>query len=254
MRFGSISLLSLVGLMGVACGGGSGGAPVSTGNGTPGKSAASYDSPPSTYEPPAALNPRTYEPPPGSYDTPPGQSNAGGIGTGPSIGDVWTRVCNEVLALNCDFSNLASDSSGNGNTGNGNGNGNGAKNPSAVSTMSSMSDAQACAQAGADLSTQIPCPSEFAAALSCILDNITLTCDLFSSAANNDSIDQNVAVTCQAPVIAFAQCEGTTSGSSQPQPVTQCEAPSCIGCAGTCETCLCQNNDDIQLCNICLNQ
>lgn len=253
MRFGSISLLSLVGLLGVACGS-SGGAPVATGSGAPGNGDASYQSPPSTYEPPAALNPRTYEPPPGSYDTPPGQSNAGGIGTGPSIGDVWTRVCNEVLALNCTFSTSGSDTGNNGN-GNGNGNGPGAKdpNPASPTTMASMSDAQACAQAGEELATQIPCPSEFAAALSCILDNITLTCDLFSS-ASNDSIDQNVAVTCQAPVLAFAQCEGATGGSSQPQPVTQCEYPSCVGCPGMCEMCLCQNNDDIQQCNICLNQ
>jgi hypothetical protein len=245
MRFGSISLLSLVGLMGMACGGGDGGAPVTTGSGTPGNGDASYQTPPSTYQPPTALNPRTYEPPPGSYDTPPGQTNAGGIGTGPSIGDVWTRVCNEVLALNCDFSNL--DSGNDGNNGNGNG-------PSAVpSTMSSMSDAQACAQAGAALSTEIPCPSEFAAALSCILDNITLTCDLFSSAADNDSIDQNVAVTCQAPVLAFAQCEGATGATSPPPPANQCETPSCIACPGDCERCLCENSDAQYCNNICIN-
>ncbi len=246
MRFGSISLLSLVGSMAVACGGGDGGAPVSVGSGAPGNGSTSYQAPPSTYEPPAALNPRTYEPPPGSYDSPPGQTNAGGIGTGPSLGDVWSRVCNEVLALNCDFSSAGDDS---GNDGNGNGNG-----PSVPSTMSSMSDAQACAEAGRALSTEIPCPSEFAAALSCILDNITLTCDLFSSAADNESIDQSVAVTCQAPVLAFAQCEGSTSPPSQPQPVSQCEAPSCLACGDQCTTCLCQNNGDLDLCNICLNQ
>ncbi len=247
MRFGSISLLIVVGILGVSCGSG--------GSGSAGGPAlnddTAYQTPPSNYEPPPALNPKTYEPPPGSYDTPPGQTNAGGIGTGPSIGDVWDRVCNEVLALNCDFSKL-----GSGNDTNSGNNGNTPRNGNDTTTMmpaSSMTSAQACAQAGEQLAQSIPCPDEFAAALSCILDNITLTCDLFTSTADNQKIDQSIAVTCQAPLLAFAQCDASTQPVAQPQ--GPCMPDSCLNCAGACDRCLCQNSGDAAPCNsICINQ
>jgi hypothetical protein len=236
MRFVPVTLLLVLGSVGVSCGGGG-----STDGGAPaGDNEGAYDTPPSSYEPPGAINPSTYETPPGSYDTPPDQANAGGLGAGATLGDVCARLCDEVQALSCDFSSAATD---NGNGGEGN----------AASQASSVATPAACAQSCAALEANISCPDEYAAALACILDNVTLTCELFSDASKNTSIDQQLAVTCQTPLIAFAQCEGGNTQQTQPGDQGRCVPNSCINCVGDCDTCICQNTDPGKCTSVCEN-
>src|SRR4030095_11280782 len=99
MRIRSITLFLALGTAGtVACGSGSG-APDATGG--PPLRNGTYQAPPSTYDAPGLPNPTDYEAPETDYQTPPDQSEAGGPTSGGSVAAVCSRLCRDILALNC---------------------------------------------------------------------------------------------------------------------------------------------------------
>ncbi|HTQ03974.1 MAG TPA: hypothetical protein VMI54_08955 [Polyangiaceae bacterium] len=226
MRFGSLSLLVVLGVAGLGCGGGSGGLPDPTGQ--PGNGDAAYQTPPSTYELPSGFNPTTYEPPPGTYDTPPssyqtppGQNNAGGVGSGAPLVDVCSRACGEVLALHCPNS----------------------ANPAPTQAQC----AQGCAEPNG-----VTCLSDYAAALECVLDNVTPSCDLAGGTPDQKSVDA-VTATCQAPLVALADCEQAAQRPNPTPAPGRCTPSSCGTCPTQCDRCICENNDAAMCTMICAN-
>jgi hypothetical protein len=261
MRFGSISLLLVLGVMGVtAC---AGGGSLTANSSAPDEGA--YNPVPSVDSLPPVLNPSTYAMPANAYDAPPGQANAGGIGTGATTQSACATLCNDALALNCPVTSSSSDSSGsgggsnNGNNGNsnagrgnnGNSSNSGTQNPPAAAAATIVSPDECTAQCVQSFA-KVPCPDEFAAAIGCFLDHITLTCDLLQSTSDQSTLEQELTANCQTALIAFASCVESSQGTGQqPQPQRCDPNAGCGGCTDACSRCDCDG--DAKSCSACIN-
>jgi hypothetical protein len=191
---------------------------------------------------PASINPTTYTPAPGSYDAPPGQENAGGIGVGATIDSVCAELCSDVLGLGCSVTDQSFSSD------QGQGQNTNADAPAASSnTVASPAEcASACVQAEA----KEACPNELASAFSCILDHVVLTCDLLNDTSDQSSLDQELAVTCQTALLAYTACRDGQPQTQDPPPQDTCTPNSCARCPDACERCLCQHDGDPSACTM----
>ncbi len=247
MRFGFLSLVLALGSTGLAgCGSGGG----SLGPTNSHADEGSYTSVPTIDALPASINPTTYTPPPSSYDAPPGQANAGGVGAGATLGSVCAELCSDVLGLNCTVTNGTftddpkADQNGDPN-GDQNGDPNADQNapaPAATTVVSPTECTNACVQAEA----QEACPNELASALSCILAHVVLTCDLLNDTSSQSSLDQDLAANCQTPLLEYASCLDAQPG--EPPPGDTCTLNSCGRCTDPCERCICQHDGDDSAC------
>jgi hypothetical protein len=263
MRFGPVSLLVTLGMLGIS-GCGSGGGALNS-NGAPQEEGA-YQPIPSMDGLPPALNPSTYDMPKTTYETPPGQTNAGGVGTGATLESACSDICTQALALDCPDTSAnpvpAADGTGgtgggnngnNGNSGNGNGGGNGNATPSqASSTGVNSGDFADCSSACVQAFSQVPCPDQFAAALACLFDHVKLTCDLFDAASGSNTdaaqadLEKQLQVDCYGPLQDYASCAGLSlDQSSQQSGASSCVPGSqaCDGCGGECDYCKCVYGD-----------
>lgn len=226
MRFGFISLFLVLGATGLAaCGSGGGSLTPSDSHANEG----TYEPVPSIDALPASINPSTYTPTPGSYDAPPGQANAAGVGTGASIDSVCAELCSDVLGLNCPVTVDASDPGHNDQD---------AAPPPPVTVVSPAECTSACATAG----EKLPCASEFASAFACILDHVTLSCDLLKDFSDQDQLKQQLGTVCQTSLVEYAACLDGTSAQNEPPPGDTCTSNSCSRCPDDCTRCLCRND------------
>jgi len=242
MRFGFISLVLALGSTGLAgCGGGGGSLTPTNARADEG----GYASVPTIDALPASINPTTYTPPPSSYDAPPGQANAGGVGVGATLGSVCAELCADVLGLNCAVTNDSftddpkadpkPDQNGDPN----------APAPPATTVVTPAECTDACVQAEA----QEACPNELAAALSCILDHVVLTCDLLKDTSSQSSLNQDLVVSCQTPLLEYANCHDAQPEPQEPSGDT-CTLNSCGRCTDPCERCVCQHDGDASACTM----
>jgi len=239
MRFGFISLVLALGSAGLA-GCGSGGGSLGPTDSHPND--GTYESVPSIDTLPASINPTTYTPPPGSYDAPPGQENAGGIGVGATIDSVCAELCSDVLGLGCTVTgdSFTSDPGNGENT-----------DPNTPSTPPNTIAVPAeCASACVQAEAKEPCPNELASAFSCILDHVELTCDLLKDTSDQETLDQQLAVTCQTALLAYTACRDGQPQAQEPPPQDTCTPNSCARCADACERCLCQQDGDASACTM----
>jgi hypothetical protein len=225
MRFQSLTLFLALGAAGTVACGGIGTAGDSGGTGSPPLKNGTYQAPPGTYDTPGLPSPTDYEPPGTDYETPPDQSEAGGPGGGATIGAVCSRLCRDVLALHC--ADVPTD-------------------PAAQVE---------CQRGCSELEIEIPCPGQFAAALSCILDNWTLTCEIFEGGSDAE-LDENLVASCRAPLEEFARCAGSdVNPEPPPEQPGDCQPNSCNNCFDRCQECLCETDNDVEYCtDTCINQ
>ena len=106
-----------------------------------------------------------------------------------------------------------------------------------------------CGQACTEAYTQIdfPCPAEYANALSCVLDNIDLSCALFTEEGDPNIDEEALARACQGPLLEFANCAGEISQEPPPDG-GNCRPDRCEGCQDACEYCNCEFPDDPTYC------
>jgi hypothetical protein len=232
---------TLLGVVGTAGCGGGGGSLTTTSSQT---SEGAYDPVPSIDALPPAINPTTYQAPPGTYDSPPGQTNAGGVGAGATIASVCSELCTTVLSLNCPVKSDSFSSQSSSANSNGNGNGNQDANPQPAPTTIVTPDA--CTAACVQAETTKPCPNEMAAAMSCILDHVQLSCDLLAAASDQQTLAADLAVSCQTALLDYVSCR-----DAQQAPEQTCVPNSCMHCADGCARCACQNNGDRSNCRMC---
>jgi hypothetical protein len=222
MRFRSITLFLALGTAGtVACG--DGGGPANT-SGAPPLKNGTYQAPPSTYDAPSLPNPSDYDRPETDYESPPDQSEAGGSATGGSVAAVCSRFCHEVLSLNC------------------------------TGAPSGAAAEAECTKGCSEVEFEIPCPGPFAAALSCLFDNLNWSCDLFSEQGEADLEFEEVLInSCRGPLEDFARCAADQGAQEPPEQEGDCETETCRNCANDCERCWCELND-ADTCNaVCIN-
>jgi hypothetical protein len=222
MRFRSITLFLALGTAGtVACG--DGGGPANT-SGAPPLKNGPYQAPPSTYDAPSLPNPSDYDRPETDYESPPDQSEAGGTASGGSVAAMCTRLCHELLSLNC--------------TGVPSG---------AVVEAECVDD---CSQA----EFEIPCPGPFVAALSCLFDNVNWSCALLSGEDELElEFEEVVTNSCRGPFEDYVRCAGDQEPQEPPPQQGDCEPETCRNCATDCDSCWCELNDP-DTCNvICAN-
>jgi hypothetical protein len=233
MRFGFISFFLVLGGAGLAACGSGGGSLTSS----------DYDVNEGTYDPvpsidalPASINPSTYTPVPGSYDTPPGQDEAAGGGTGATIDSVCAELGSDVLGINCPVTVDADPGAGR--------NDQDAGPPPPVTVVSPAECASACVTAG----KKLPCASQFASAFACILDRVELSCDLLKDFSDQDQLKQQLGVVCQTSLLEYAACLDGTSAQNEPPPGDTCVPNGCARCADECARCKCRNNGDATSC------
>jgi hypothetical protein len=222
MRFGSLSLLLAVGLLGV---GGCGGA----GTASPGAPATSppYDTPPPSGNDPV----QTQDPTPPAYDTPPTDYQApDGSSTGGSAGPICPRLCKVVTELQC-----LSDGQG------------------GDATPITDADCQAQCQDGIDQAQlDEPCLVQTVDLFACLFDNAEgLTCEFFTQAQGGtpnqrqlDQLSQALTTTCSSQYSAYTSCQTQHPPMDMPPDTTPavCEAPTCRNCADDCARCYCDAN------------
>ncbi len=228
MRFQSLTLFLALGATGTVACGGIGTAGDSGDTGGPPLKNGTYQAPPGTYDTPGLPNPTDYEQPETEYQAPPDQSEAGGPSNSGSIAAVCNRVCREILALNC-------------------------------SAEGSPASEAECTQGCADLDAEVPCPAPYAAALSCLFDNLTLTCELLTSEGDEEELvnlfEEILTESCRAPFEELALCAGADVNQEPPPEQSDCQPNSCNNCFDACQECLCETDNDVEYCtSTCIDQ